>query len=381
MNNNDFFLQDIIYKIYENIYYSSTKGIIIASPSNDPPYKFHWIRDSALVMRVILSLIENNIHTKDNLIRVFDYIELEHKLQNAKTLSGLGEPKFNIDGSVYNEPWGRPQNDGPALRGLNLLKILKLLEKDYPNLVKNQVIKMIDIDLKYILLCYKDTCFDLWEENIGYHFYTRVVQYKFLKECLKSNLYKNQKDIYQQIKDVLKDFKEFLKHHNGKEEVISSFDEFGNVSKLDDASIMLGICHTNFDKDIMDIFPIENLLKNCENLHRHFREKYNDVNVNLVGRYFNDAYYNGHAWIICSLALAQFYNYIHNTHEGGVTYLNSKKLPESIFDYIRSININLDLSEQFDVSNQKMLSAEKLTWNYSELYWYMLNINNKFDIE
>ena len=28
--------------------------MIIASPSNDPPYKFHWIRDASLVMRVII---------------------------------------------------------------------------------------------------------------------------------------------------------------------------------------------------------------------------------------------------------------------------------------------------------------------------------------
>ena len=31
--------------------------------------------------------------------------------------------------------------------------------------------------------------FDLWEENKGWHFYTRMVQLKFLKNCLKLNKY------------------------------------------------------------------------------------------------------------------------------------------------------------------------------------------------
>src|SRR5688500_16671266 len=32
------------------------------------------------------------------------------------SLDFLGEPKFQADGSAFNDPWGRPQNDGPAIR-------------------------------------------------------------------------------------------------------------------------------------------------------------------------------------------------------------------------------------------------------------------------
>jgi glucoamylase len=31
--------------------------------------------------------------------------------------SGLGEPKFNIDGSAFTNPWGRPQRGVWARRG------------------------------------------------------------------------------------------------------------------------------------------------------------------------------------------------------------------------------------------------------------------------
>ena len=46
----------IINRIIENTDTSSSLGIIIASPSETPPYKYHWIRDSALVMRTIVDM-------------------------------------------------------------------------------------------------------------------------------------------------------------------------------------------------------------------------------------------------------------------------------------------------------------------------------------
>ena len=47
------YISKIIQRITENTNTTTNLGIIIASPSDDPPYKYHWIRDSALVMRTI----------------------------------------------------------------------------------------------------------------------------------------------------------------------------------------------------------------------------------------------------------------------------------------------------------------------------------------
>ena len=56
---------------------------------------------------------------------------------------------------------------------------------------------------------------------------------------------------------------------------------------------------------------------------------------------------------------------------------NSKllRLSHQILDYIVSIDINLDLAEQYNPNTDEMLSAEKLTWNYSELYFTNKNFN------
>jgi len=57
-------MNKVINKLLENIEFSNKKGMIIASPSNDPPYKFHWIRDASIVMKVIINLYKETNNTK-----------------------------------------------------------------------------------------------------------------------------------------------------------------------------------------------------------------------------------------------------------------------------------------------------------------------------
>ena len=87
-------------------------GMVVASPSKEAPnYYFDWVRDTALTMR---SLIDYYQLSNDQKIRnmIFTWIDAEAYRQNLPTYSGLGEPKYNIDGSGFTGPWGRPQNDG-----------------------------------------------------------------------------------------------------------------------------------------------------------------------------------------------------------------------------------------------------------------------------
>ena len=361
----------ILRKICENCNFAKKKGMIIASPSNDPPYKYHWIRDSALVMRVMISEYEKYKDDK-SLIYILNYIENEYDIQNLKTLTGLGEPKINIDCTPYNDPWGRPQNDGPALRCINLLKIYKLLKNDYQNIIEKIVITMIEKDIKYIIENYNNICFDLWEEIKGWHFYTRVVQLKCIKEYI---LLKKELDEYFKINiDIEKLYKSFL--HNTKDHIeenggyISSFDINGNIIRKNDASIILAFCHISFDKEILSYLPIEKAIINSNNLMDFFKNKYNEHKMNFIGRYENDKYYNGHIWILCSLAIGQFFQFLSKNFE---KYKKMSEIPEKIYSDIISIDDELNLSEQYDIRNKKHLSANKLTWNYSEFYFFLLN--------
>ena len=90
-------------KIFENLNKCNiNSGIVIASPSKkNPDYFYHWTRDSALVMKTICKYYKE---TKDNRCfkQIINYIDLESHHQKLDTLSGLGEPKFNVDKKEYS---------------------------------------------------------------------------------------------------------------------------------------------------------------------------------------------------------------------------------------------------------------------------------------
>lgn len=64
-----------------------------------------------------------------------DYIRSQAILQTVTNPSGgllpsgrgLGEPKYQVDGTRFNGAWGRPQHDGPPLRAVALISYAKWL--------------------------------------------------------------------------------------------------------------------------------------------------------------------------------------------------------------------------------------------------------------
>src|SRR3954469_8561082 len=111
-------------------------GAVIASPDESTPnqnYFFHWTRDAALTMNVVVGLYENAPagELRNEYARILrKYIQFSRRNQTdpqPSGLTGLGEPKFRVDGSVFSAPWGRPQNDGPALRSITLCRWANLL--------------------------------------------------------------------------------------------------------------------------------------------------------------------------------------------------------------------------------------------------------------
>ena len=120
---------------------------------------------------------------------LIDYAIRGKKHQETKALTGLGEPKFNVDGTAFDGPWGRPQFDGPALRAAVLSRVAAVwMQKGRSDLVakylwnvKDPQQSVIRRDLEYILKVWNLSSFDLWEEVNGVHFFTMISQRKALK--------------------------------------------------------------------------------------------------------------------------------------------------------------------------------------------------------
>ena len=384
------YLPKILERILENTNTTTNKGIIIASPSTVPPYKFHWIRDSALVMRVFIDMY---VRTKESKYfeYIINYIENESKVQDLKTISGLGEPKINIDCNPFNGDWGRPQNDGPALRGIMLFKIIGLFQYKYDKLIENLILPILIKDLKYIVENYEKTSFDLWEEQKGWHFYTRMVQLKFLKDAITVNKYlKLDETLLEKVNGVVDNLYLSLEDHISENDegkfIISSFDQDGKITKYEDAANLLAYCHIDYDKEIIERFPLEYTTHTSKNLLSYFCKKYNDSENICIGRYIDDKYYNGHAWIICTISLAQVYMEIYKERNKKIKRQSMDRafsnpnndlfiVANNILEKILTIDCDFLLPEQFNPVDCEHFSAKKLTWNYSELYFLIRNLN------
>ncbi|KAH7626280.1 Six-hairpin glycosidase-like protein [Sordaria sp. MPI-SDFR-AT-0083] len=114
-------------------------GIVIASPTKENPnYFYTWTRDAALTYKTLVD--EFLFGNKALQPYIEDYIHSQAVLQTVTNPSGkllpsgagLGEPKFNADGSRYNGNWGRPQRDGPALRAIALIEYSNYLKSPAP---------------------------------------------------------------------------------------------------------------------------------------------------------------------------------------------------------------------------------------------------------
>jgi glucoamylase len=402
----------------------TVKGVVIASPSKvDPPYFYHWVRDAALVMEIPIA---NYARAKTEKEKEYyfqiigDYINLTMHHQKTNALTGLGEPKFNVDGSPYNGPWGRPQNDGPALRALGLSKFAyvllnegrkDLVEKFLYNPKMNSIIKK---DLDYVVNHWGDPSFDLWEEVLGHHFYTRMVQRKSL--LMGAKLAESMADFnsarrYREVAELLE--RAILDHWNANQNfLMTTFDVKGGAdykhSQLD-TSQLLAVLHTHpFDNFLSpsDDRVLSTVVKLADAFKRIYTiNQRSGVEASLgvaMGRYPEDRYYNGNPWVLTTHAVSEILYFAaielakkgeikitHTNYEFYSKFLNVSGLQpkmiiakndakfsevlarfKSVGDtYMARVqyhkHVDGSMNEQMDRNSGFMLAAPDLTWSYA----------------
>ena len=351
-------------------------GIVIASPQRaGPNYFYHWIRDAALTMDVVRGLYERSSGTRQGELKdlLFRFAKLSRQLQltsnpsGAAEAEGMGEPKFNVDGSAFTASWGRPQNDGPALRASVLSKFaVSLLDHgtaDDADLVRNQLYdslqpthSVIKRDLEYIAHYWSDTSFDLWEEVRGHHFYTRLVQRRALLDGAV-------------IADRMGDFRaadfyrlqahaleaELLRHWSAVSGyLLETLDrDGGNSTKVSnlDVGVILGVLHADGSPLSGDGFfssTDDRVLATAAKLGAVFGALYPINQIQLdhdqqvlapaIGRYPEDQYnggsgaglsdLQGNPWVLATLGLAELhYRVAHVWSSQSAIFVTETNLP------------------------------------------------------
>jgi glucoamylase len=165
------------------------------------------VRDAAITMHSLVDVYADDASSSlgSYMSTILDaYTSLQSHIQHTSNpsgsfsdLSGLGEPKFHVDGTPFTGSWGRPQRDGPALRALTLMHYLREYNASHPSLwSSNQADDFfepfyhasmppnsaIKADLEYVSHYWNESSFDLWEEAEGLHFFNLMVSARSLKE-------------------------------------------------------------------------------------------------------------------------------------------------------------------------------------------------------
>jgi len=189
------------------------RGSVLASPviaswDPEPDYFFHWLRDSAIVMRCVAELMQDaqggaerrrwrrhfegfvrfslglcSLDAADFLkgrrhreatrrgFRKFLRPDSELRALGGDKL--LGEPRFNPDGTLDVFRWSRPQYDGPALRALACSRYLSAGGPP-----SEDVLRLLRLDLGFTRRHSDRSCIGPWEEpgENAHHYYVALVQ-------------------------------------------------------------------------------------------------------------------------------------------------------------------------------------------------------------
>jgi len=406
-------------------------GAVAASPSRkDPDYFFHWRRDAALTMQEIVVLYEQSSDPDEKASyfkMLTDYAGFVKKTQHASSLTGLGEPKFNMDGTPFNGAWGRPQDDAPAEEASTLIEfasaLLKEGHKDLARELYGSFADGIKGDLEYVSHHWRQTSFDVWEEVKAHHFDTETAQRQALLEGAWLAEQLGDDGAPQWYRAQAKLIEGAMGGHwdAGKGYIVSARDQDaglgGKDSGLDAAVILAAIHRRPLDARLgsgaeRGFFSVTDarVLATAQALTDRFRAQY-AVNRRpgepgvAIGRYPEDSYFGGNPWALLTAAFAQldymaahdfltrgeipvedadlaFFRALVPRDErlrAGLTVTRGEPLfdaliagfntqGDSFFAEVRAhANPDGSLSEQIDKDSGVMTSAKDLTWNYASV--------------
>lgn len=392
------FTEQEVTKLYQHIRDNILpNGAVIASPSQSHPnYYFHWVRDAAITMALLESDYamdhDSNI---ESLLK--NYVTWVEKIQNATASTAnqdiLGEPKFYVTGQVYAGPWGRPQNDGPALRAITLLQFATHLPQSehnqhyihehlYNNSLQHDSMGVIKRDLEYIAHHHQDPNFDLWEEVYGQHFFTKMVQRKAL--LLGSEFAKQQHDplashyYHQQAMAIEHDLHAFIDITNQQiQATLAPHPGPQKVHELDMA-ILLGFIHGQLEGH--EFITVDNplLSRTFNQLQAYFQQAYrlNDGQMlPLFGRYPGDTYDGyqtnglGNPWFILTATAADYYYQqalVASKWDRQQSFTLLEK-GDTLLLRLKAYAPNLHFHEQINRDTAVPQGAADLTWSYSSI--------------
>ncbi|CAN6674817.1 hypothetical protein TRVA0_067S00100 [Trichomonascus vanleenenianus] len=411
----------------------AANGTVIAAQSyEDPDYAYNWVRDASLTMNVVADLYEA---TPERFSRSDFYADIllqyakagADEQNNPDTLTGLGEPKFYLNGSAFTGPWGRPQNDGPASRASTLMQFSEsfLAKGGDLDIIKEKVYDSEDApvkrDLEFVLRNWTSPTFDLWEEEESTHFYDRMVQRRALVRGAKFAKKMGDDDLSSKLSNAVEELTETLSQFWDPLRQLLLY-EYGPVlrgkSSYKDIAVVLGVLH-GYSGDGVFSYTNDQILVTAYQVATSFLDIYGVAGTTQdsdklplgipVGRYPEDVYNGtgtseGNPWYLTTSAMAEllykaaaeyisageitisstsepFWKYFapkvktasgHIYKKGGHVYSELIESLEGWGDaFLRRVKYHVPegghMTEEFNRDSGEPQGAKDLTWSYAAL--------------
>jgi glucoamylase len=366
-------------------------GSVVASPvlasyDPDPDYFFHWYRDSSVVMDALRILYQRGT-LADEALQLFEQFvqfslgldeldgrnlveqpqwrervrpEFEQYLRKDVDLSQVhgdrirGETRINADGTIDISKWPRPQHDGIATRALTLLRWLQLPALEPA--VREAANRLLQVDLDYARRHWQQPCYDIWEEDLGLHYYTLCTAAAALADDPVTPA------IHRQLDGFWDANAGFYRSR--------VLDSGAASSKQLDIAVVLAAAHTDLPGERHS--PADpRMHATLTRLEELFADQY-VINERrpagsgpAMGRYAGDVYYSGGAYYFATLGAAQLCHLAASrmTPEAARPWL---RRGDAFLETVRAFTPpSGDLSEQFDKTTGIQTSARHLTWSYA----------------
>jgi glucoamylase len=389
-------------------------GAVVASPvlgnyDPDPDYFFHWFRDSAVVIDALrLLYVDRRIgdealqHLRDftrfslavneldgrtvaaeqgRRARVapelLQYLREDHDLASVHGDAVVAETRVNPDATLDVLRWARPQHDGPPLRALALLRWAAGGHLDAALLA--EVTPLIRFDIDFTLRHWREPSYDIWEEELGHHYYTLRVAGAALAEGAA-------------WLEGLGDTAQAQRCREASRAVLGLLDGYWVDEGVDDLDSTRGYYRSRVLADgqpspkALDIAVILSAIHSLgtEAAHGPADPRMQATLARLdalfdaaypinhgraagrgaaMGRYAGDVYYSGGAYYFSTLGAAEF------CFRAAATGDHARHWLERGDAYLATVRAYTpaggDLSEQFDQRSGAQTSAKQLAWSHA----------------
>jgi glucoamylase len=385
-------------------------GSVVASPvcaswDPDPDYFFHWFRDSSLVIDAVRLLYEAGDLGAEALTHFTDFVRFSLSLKAldgrallelphwrlkvmpefAQYLRGddlllvsgdavYADTRVNPDGTLDISRWSRPQHDGPPLRALTVLRWLRALQgSPIAKETLADIERLVRTDLALTAVHWREPSLDIWEEELGQHYFTLRVSAAALRagadwldrggEAAEAAALRAEAAL---VRETLDGF--WLADESYYRSRTPS--PGAAPTKMLDIAVILAAVHAG-DGDDAHSARDPRMHATLAKLEQLFDRLY-PINherpperAPAMGRYEGDVYFSGGAYYFSTLAAAEFC-FLAAAHAQSGERARWIEHGDAFIETVRTFTPpSGDLSEQFDRRTGEQTSAKQLAWSYA----------------